>query len=408
MSSDDPVPASAQRVDSILLIEDDDGDALLVRESLAELGAVRPLTWTRTLADGVAALETGPVCILLDLGLPDAEGLSALYGIVGAAPDTPVIVLTGRHDATGEAVVAGGAQDYLVKDDITAELLDRSIRYAIERKRAQRTRQQLLEARLSSAEYARLERGLLPTPLLRTGRVECATYYKPGRDHAVLGGDFFDVVEASDGRVRAVIGDVMGHGASEAALGVHLRVAWRTLVLAGTPEAQILPSLATLLEAENAGTPTFVTVCDVTIDSDLTLSARVAGHPAPLVCAEGKTTYLDVAVGPPLGVRARRAAPAAASSAVAEIVPDTWPRTQALRLTSESAVLLYTDGLLEAHRVSNDGASLGISELVDAVDGCCAGGAAPSGWTVSLVDEAPSHSVDDTAVVVIACRASAT
>lgn len=391
MSSDE-LAASPHRVDAILLIEDDDGDAVLVRECLAQSRGERPLVWQRTLAEGLAAIvSAGPVCVLLDLGLPDADGLSALYRVVDAAADTPVIVLTGRHDPVGVDVVAAGAQDYLVKDDITGELLERSIRYSIERKRAQRTRQQLLEAKLSSAEYARLERGLLPTPLLHGDRVECATYYRPGRDHAVLGGDFFDVVETPDGRVRAVIGDVMGHGPDEAALGVHLRVAWRTLVLADTPEAQILPSLATLLAAETAGATTFVTACDVTIDTDLALSVRVAGHPAPLVCTEGKTTYLDAAVGPPLGVRARDAA------------TQEWPRTQALRLTPGASLLLYTDGLLEAHRAAGDQSSVGIGELVEAVDRCCAGVTAPASWTVALVDEAPSHSIDDTAVVVLSC-----
>ena len=62
--------------------------------------------------------------------------------------------------------------------------------------------------------------------------------YRPGRANALLGGDFYDVVETPDGTVHAVIGDVCGHGAAEAAIGVCLRVAWRSLVLAGeTPPA---------------------------------------------------------------------------------------------------------------------------------------------------------------------------
>ena len=231
-------------------------------------------------------------------------------------------MLTGRHDPSGVDALAIGAQDYLVKDDITPDLLVRSIRYAVERKRAQLTSQQLRDARQSSAEKARLERGLLPTPLLHTDAVQCSTYYQPGHNHAVLGGDFFDVVETRDGLIRAVIGDVMGHGPDEAALGVHLRVAWRTLVLAGTPDAQVLPTLALLLKTESGGQPGFVTACDVTIDVDAaSVLMRVAGHPAPLRCAHGKTMYLDVEVGPPLGVDAPGAAVARHR--------DGWPETEA-------------------------------------------------------------------------------
>jgi CheY-like chemotaxis protein len=238
----------------VLLVEDDEGDALLVRACLAEAGIDGDdVLWTRTLQDATAALRRRPRCVLLDLGLPDAEGLAALMETVQASPDTPVIVLTGRHDHTGTEALALGAQDYLVKDDITADLLSRSIRYAVERKRAQRTSQQLREAQFSSAEKSRLERGLLATPLLRSHRVQCSTYYQPGRDHAVLGGDFFDVIETPDHRVRMLIGDVMGHGPDEAAIGVHLRVAWRTLVLAGTPDTALLPTLSTLLAAETGG-----------------------------------------------------------------------------------------------------------------------------------------------------------
>ena len=223
--------------------------------------------------------------MLLDLGLPDAAGLDAVERLVAVADDVPVIVLTGRHDGSGDDAVAAGAQDYLVKDDITPELLDRSIRYARERRRALRAELRLRAERSQRAERSRLERGLLPTPLLRSDRIECSTYYQPGSDLAVLGGDFFDVVETADGRVRAVIGDVMGHGPDEAALGVHLRVAWRTLVLAGAPDDWILGTLARLLKAESDGP--FVTACDLSIELDGTVSVRVAGHPAPLLCADG-------------------------------------------------------------------------------------------------------------------------
>ena len=98
----------------------------------------------------------------------------------------------------------------------------------------------------------------------------------------MLGGDFFDVVETADGRIRAVIGDVMGHGPDEAALGVHLRVAWRALVLADVPDDHILTTLSRLLEAESGG-GIFVTVCDLTLDRDL--GAHGPGRRAPTAAA---------------------------------------------------------------------------------------------------------------------------
>lgn len=384
---------------AILLVEDDHGDAVLVQASLAQAGIpASSVTWERTLAAGCAALASQPTCVLLAVGLSDATGLSALVTVVEASPDTPVIVLTGRHDPGGVDAMAIGAQDYLVKDDITPDLLARSIRYAVERKRAHLNSQQLRLARQSSAEKARLERGLLPTPLLRTDAVECSNYYQPGQNHAVLGGDFFDVVEFRDGVVRAVIGDVMGHGPDEAALGVHLRVAWRTLVLAGTPDAQVLPILASLLKAESRSQrPGFVTACDVTIDvAAASVTMRVAGHPAPLRCERGKTMYLDVQVGPPLGVESPGAA-------VAARYDPGWPETRA-SLEPGSSLILYTDGLLDAYAKLVDDVDLGISELIDAVTTCASTEACAPSWIPTLVASAPRPSADDTAVVVITTR----
>jgi serine phosphatase RsbU (regulator of sigma subunit) len=384
---------------SVLLVEDDHGDAVLVQEALAQAGfGPDAITWARTLKDASRVLSAQPRCILLDLGLPDAAGIDVVRTIVGRAPDVPVIVLTGRRDESGAEALGAGAQDYIVKDEISADLLGRSIRYAVERKRAQLTRQQLREAQLGTSEKSRLERGLLPTPLLLTDGVSCSSYYQPGRDHAVLGGDFYDVVELADGTIRAVIGDVMGHGPDEAAIGVHLRVAWRTLVLGGTPDSQVLPQLAALFAAETNGTAGFVTVCDATIDrAAQSLAVRVAGHPAPLVCADGKTTYVDVEVGPPLGV------------APAEVAPERWaatggwPETRA-ELRGGSSLILYTDGLLDAYAESSDANSIGIDELLHAVLVLAAGGGDVSSWIETMIGTAPGQSPDDTAVVVLTTK----
>ena len=383
----------------VLLIEDDEGDALLVRECLVEAGLPREdVVWARTLAGGLTGVaEDAPACVLLDLGLPDAEGLGALHSLVDEARGTPIIVLTGRHDRTGIDAVAAGAQDYLIKDDLSPELLHRSIRYAVERNRALTAELQLREEKLLLAENARLERGLLPKPRLHSRQVSCATYYQPGRNLAVLGGDFFDIVEGPDGRIRAVIGDVMGHGPDEAALGVHLRVAWRTLVLAGVDDAAILSSLSRLLSAEQHGGGRFVTACDLTIDREHTIVLRTAGHPPPLVCHEGVASFLDVEVGPPLGVEGLTGA--------ARRWPDTggWPVTR-VDLRGGATIILYTDGLLDAYRMPADRESLGTDELLDATRDALTSGGAISDWLATIVASAPSRSVDDTAVMALTLR----
>lgn len=376
-----------QTLSGVLLVEDDEGDALLVRECLREAGlADDDLIWCRTVAEGVEALADKPSCVLLDLGLPDAEGLSALHTVVAEVTTTPVIVLTGRHDRTGVEAVAAGAQDYLIKDDLTPELLDRTIRYAVQRRQTQATEVQLREERLLAAENSRLERGLLPKPLLLTDFVSCASHYRPGRARAVLGGDFYDVVEMPDGRVRAVIGDVMGHGPDEAALGVHLRVAWRSLVLADVPDEQILVTLSRLLGAESPG-GVFVTACDITLDRDSGLSVRVAGHPPPLRCADGVASYLDVTFGPPLGIR--------------DDQPErSWPVTRS-HLPPGSALVLYTDGLLDAYRQVGSLTSVGLDELLAVTAAALGTAGALDDLLETVVAQAPMQAADDTALVVL-------
>lgn len=122
----------------ILLIEDNPGDARLVQELLQDVStATFQVDHAPQLAKGVERLNQGGVdLILLDLSLPDSLGLYTLVKVQRSAADVPIIVLTGLADETlAEQAVQAGAQDYLVKGQVDASLLGRSIRYAIERQR---------------------------------------------------------------------------------------------------------------------------------------------------------------------------------------------------------------------------------------------------------------------------------
>ncbi|MCL4294134.1 MAG: response regulator [Anaerolineae bacterium] len=125
----------------ILLIEDNLGDARLLRELMAEVEGVHfQLIHVDRLSAGLTCLGEGDVdVVLLDLSLPDSQGPDTLTRLQSSAPDVPVVVLTGLEDETlGMALVQAGAQDYLVKGQVTdARLLLRSVRYAIERRQAE-------------------------------------------------------------------------------------------------------------------------------------------------------------------------------------------------------------------------------------------------------------------------------
>lgn len=137
----------------ILLIEDNPGDARLIKEYLSDVkSATFDLQTAERLNAGIEILEDGIVdVVLLDLKLPDSEGLGGLNRIFNVAPYVPIVVLTGTNDeTTAIQAVKMGAQDYLVKDKVESDLLIRSIRYSIERKRAEEEHQKLLEHRIRS------------------------------------------------------------------------------------------------------------------------------------------------------------------------------------------------------------------------------------------------------------------
>ena len=194
----------------VLLVEDDDGDALLVGELLREVGAAVVVRRARSLTEA-KGLVPGAACVLLDLGLPDSQGLDGLRQLLAIEPDAAIIMLTGEaSEYLGEQAVRAGAQDYLVKGEVAGRMLDRVIRYAVERRRAEEAQRALQVAQILAQENARLERGLLPQPLLANPRFSVDARCLPGGKHHLLGGDFYDVVESADGWVHVLIGDVCG------------------------------------------------------------------------------------------------------------------------------------------------------------------------------------------------------
>ena len=121
----------------ILLIEDLRSEAVLIETTLTQIAVhAYKVTKARTIAEALPLLETELFdVVLLDLGLPDATGLSGLHAIQAAAPRVPIIILTGYEDREMEMqALEAGAQDYLVKDRASLPALNRSMRHAIQRK----------------------------------------------------------------------------------------------------------------------------------------------------------------------------------------------------------------------------------------------------------------------------------
>ncbi|MEU4652413.1 SpoIIE family protein phosphatase [Streptomyces sp. NPDC023723] len=399
---------------TLLLIEDDPAGSPIVPDLVDQSGRPIRIRTARNLTEAGRLLTDDVHCILLDLALPapgrpatatttttDAEGdgggdgggdeLAVLKHVLELAPRHAVLALTSSSDAErGAEAVAVGAQDYLFRDELDGRLLSRAIRYAVERKRSDSAERRLAEGRLRAQENRRLERGLLPTPLLDGSSLRFAARYRPGRSRALLGGDFYDVVRTPDGTVHAMIGDVCGHGPDEAALGVELRIAWRALTLAGLCGDQLLGTLQEVLEHERGDDEIFATLCTVDIAPDGRRAGLcLAGHPAPLIAGPGRPARLLPYDnnGPALG-----------------LLPGArWPRTQ-VELGAEWSLMLYTDGLIEGH-IGAGRERLGQDGMVELVRGKFAEGLSGEALLRTTVNEVRrlngGELADDVAVVLL-------
>lgn len=193
--------------------------------------------------------------------------------------------------------------------------------------------QALERARLYDLAHTRaheLQRGLLPRVLPSLSAVAAAARYLPAGDDAEVGGDWYDVIRLSSDRVAIVIGDVMGHGLSEAATMGRLRTAIRTLADLDIPPSELLAHLNDLVSG--LGDDFYATCLYAVYDPTTRICTFArAGHPPPAIVApDGTVTFPDLASAPPLGAA-------------------TPPfDTVDMGLPDGSILVLYTDGLVAA------------------------------------------------------------
>ena len=339
----------------LLLIAQDDqvADDLIhkLAESLPQLRVSR----AAALVEAEARLGIDIDAVLIDIDLPGDASLDAVHRVRSLHPDLPVVALVADNDDDrgGEALTAG-AHDYVARGRREAQAIARAIRHSVQRNRAERYARELALLRFQSAESARVQRGLMPKMLIDDPRVWVRSGYRPGDRRQVLGGDFFDVVQSSPTRLKIVLGDVCGHGPDEAALGVQLRIAWRTLILAGVDQLPLLETLDRLTNQERHADHVYATVASIEVDlGNGRAWVGIAGHPPPLLSTPDKGLRLitEHSGGPPLGIG----------------LPPRWEMHE-VELGEHWSLLLYSDGIYEG-KVAARGNRLGIDGLLDLLAG---------------------------------------
>lgn len=190
-----------------------------------------------------------------------------------------------------------------------------------------------------------LQHSLLPQMLPESAEFEFGAIYAPGTEGIDIGGDWYEVVTRPDGTAVVVVGDVSGHGLDAATMMASLRFAIRAYAADADGPATILGKLTHLVNVGRDGH--FATVlCGVVDPIRRTTVWAAAGHPWPLLVAEGASRFVPVPVGPPIGV--------VTGAEYVELRED---------LPGAGTFLLYTDGLVERRGETID---VGFERLADA------------------------------------------
>lgn len=341
-----PDPAKAL---NIFLVEDNAVDVEVVKAQLALANSPVSLETVGTLEAAAQSLKKGSFdVVLLDLTLPDSQGLATFQLLQSHVKDIPIIVLTGLDDTKlGLQAVREGAQDYLLKNKIDSDLLIRSIRYALERSRRKRAESELIAA-------GSIQRRLLPRPTLTIPGFDVSGRCRPAN---FAGGDFFDYFAMGKSELGVVIADAAGHGLGPAITMSETRAVIRSFASV-TPDVGEILTRANRLLARDLTQDTFVALFLACIDvASNTLQFATAGHPGFILMPNGNTKQLLKSDNPPLGIE--RSAEYRSSVVIS--------------LDPGDSLFLFTDGFAES--VSSGGESFGKRRVFEAAKERSASGA---------------------------------
>ena len=283
----------------MLLVEEDSGDVARVRSALERSGAASfQVVEVADAAAAAAELRARPHDLIL-LGLPrpagrDGGGFDAIRDL---AERLPVVVLGGRDDEDmAVEAVHRGAQDYLVKDRLTAELLVRSIRYARERHRLLAERTRRLDHELELA--AIVQRSFLPSRVPAVPGCDIGAHLSASGQ---VGGDFYGFLELPGDRVALAVGDASGKGIPGAILMAEAQGVLRAEAAQSATPLELVHKLNRAL-LHGRGDGRFVTLfCGVLACPGGELTFVNAGHPRALLLRDGTESTLESS-GPPLGL----------------------------------------------------------------------------------------------------------
>ncbi len=332
-----------------LLVEDGEIDAVIVRSNLDQTASGDfALDHAVTLEAAHKHLKThdDTQVVILDLNLPDSEGIATFESLNSAFPSIPIVILTGQDDVdTASSAVAGGAQDFVPKSQLTPETLTRSLHYAIERqaRRSAERKNQRIQAELEAARN--IQQMMLPQGPPTIPGLDVAATCMPAE---VCGGDFFDYFVGKDGKWDFVIGDVSSHGFGPALITVGARRALRMSSRLYDDVGEILSFANQGISEDTAGNH-FITLFYARLEpATRTFSYTSAGHPVWIVTSDGAVVSLRCE-GLPLG-----------------ILPDMeYETVEAIQLSPGDTVVMPTDGLYEA--MNDAGQLFGARELLELV-----------------------------------------
>ncbi|MDA1013495.1 MAG: SpoIIE family protein phosphatase [Planctomycetota bacterium] len=249
---------------SILLVEDSPTDAHLIKV-LLERGLMEhvEIRVADTVASAVEALsESAFDLALTDLQLPDSDGLTTFDSIHDAAPMMPIVILSGMDNTeTAMEAVRAGAEDFIRKNDMNADVVGRAVRFGIERTKRRRAEAALAatEAQIQAAEQ--IQGQLFPRETPEFPGYDIAGAYRPS--HRVCG-DCYDFVQRPSGELALIVSDVSGHGFGAGLLMVQTRACMHILLELGFGLADALAAANRSLVRDGTGQFVVMTAVELT------------------------------------------------------------------------------------------------------------------------------------------------